>query len=216
MRPENIPELTMYPHVQAFVQHHLAMQFGDVRAMLRLPIIQRAARPEDRIENGCNFAAAATICNLISGISVVLFNRRGRPAGPRRRPTDRGTRFREILDANYYPWQIGENRVATRNAIYDIARNPLAHALGVLEPCQVPITAEKTAEGLSQAEVDALDIAYDGGHHLPPALELAGGVWCLNVLHFYAAVVEMFRALVNDPAQMNQAEACFVRGELMD
>jgi hypothetical protein len=216
MRPEHVPELAQYPHVQQFVLHHLAMQFGDVRAMLRLPIIQRAARQEDVIENGCNFAAAAAICNLISGISVVFFNRRGRPPGPRRRPADRGQRFRDLLDANYYPWQPGEDRLAKRDAIYDIARNPLAHALGVLEPGQVPIASEKPVEGLEQADVDALDVAYDGGHHLPPALELAGGIWHLNVPYFYAAVVEMFRALVNDPAQMNQTEACFARGELMD
>ncbi|MGH8248812.1 MAG: hypothetical protein ACREUU_20575 [Gammaproteobacteria bacterium] len=211
MRPECVPQLANYPTVRRFVLSHLAMQFGDVRAMLRLP----TGDGETRIENGCNFAAAATICNLISGISVVFFNRTGRPAGPRQRPRDRGQRFRDLLNANYYPWHPGEDRGAKIDALYDLARNPLAHALGVLEPGQVPVSCEKTPEGLTQAQVNALDVAYDG-QSLPPALEMGGGVWHLNVPYFYAAIVEMFRALVCDPLQMQQTEACFARGELTD
>jgi hypothetical protein len=212
MRPEHIPELANYPHVQAFVQCHLAMQFGDARAMLRLP----TGAGDERIESGCNFAATAHLCNLISGISVVLFNRNGRPAGPRHRPRDRGQRFGDLLRANYYPWQPGEDRNAKTDALYDIARNPLAHALGVLEPGQIPFACAKTTEGMSQAEVNALDIAYDGGNSLPPALELGTGGWNLNVPFFYAAVVQMLRALVADPAQMIRTEACLARGELTD
>jgi len=62
MRPERVSELANYPCIQKFVLSHLAMQFGDVRAMLRLP----TGCGEARIENGCNFAAAATICTQIS------------------------------------------------------------------------------------------------------------------------------------------------------
>lgn len=130
MRPEHIPALGQYPNIHNFVVNHLAMQFGDVRSMLRLPV----GDGDQRIENGCNFPGAATICNLVSGISVVLYNRLGRPHGPRRRPTDRGQRFRNLLSADYYPWQAGEDRAAKTEAIYSLARNPLAHALGVLEP----------------------------------------------------------------------------------
>ena len=212
MRPEHIPELANYPHVQIFVQGHLAMQFGDVRAMLRLP----TGNGDERIENGCNFAATSHLCNLISGISVVLFNRKGRPAGPRHRPRDRGQRFCNLLRTSSYPWQPGEDRNAKTDALYDIARNPLAHALGVLEPGQVPFACGKTQEGMLQGQVNALDVAYDEGNVLPPALELGAGVWNLNVPFFYAAVVEMLRALVADPAQMSQTEACFARGELTD
>jgi hypothetical protein len=212
MRPEHIPELVNYPYVQAFIVGHLAMQFGDVRAMLRLP----TGAGDERIENGCNFPATAHICNLISGISVVLFNRHSRPPGPRRRSRDRGQRFCALLRANYYPWQPGEDRDAKTDALYDIARNPLAHALGVLEPDQTPIACAKTEEGMNQAQVNALEVAYEGGHVLPPALELGVGVWNLNVPFFYAAVVEMLRALVANPAQMAETEACFARGELTD
>ncbi len=34
----DIPELQNYPHVFTFVRDYLSMQFGDVRAMLRLPL----------------------------------------------------------------------------------------------------------------------------------------------------------------------------------
>jgi hypothetical protein len=212
MRPENIPELANYPHIRAFVQQHHGMQFGDVRAMLRLP----TGAGENRIDNGCNFAAAATLCNLISGISVVFFNRQGRPLGPRKRPNDRGQRFRDLLLGNYYPWQSGEDKFAKTNALYSYARNPLAHALGVLEPGDTPVSCDKTLEGLTQAQVNALDVAYDGGIVLPPALELEGGLWRLRVPYLYAATVELFRALVADSRQMQRTEACFVRRELMD
>lgn len=211
MRPEHVPQLANYPNVQRFVLLHLAMQFGDVRAMLRLP----TGNGETRIENGCNFAAAATICNLISGISVVFSNREGRQPGPRQRPRDRGQRFRYLLNADYYPWQIGEDRGAKIEALYNLTRNPFAHALGVLEPGQVPVSCEKSREGLTQLQVNALDVAYDGQAR-PPALEMSAGVWHLNVQYFYAAIVEMFRALVCDSQQMQQTEACFARGELTD
>ena len=70
----NIPELRNYPKVLDFVEKHLSMQFGDVRSMLRLPL------PKSGIEYGCNFAATATLCNLISGISVTIF----KPSKPTR------------------------------------------------------------------------------------------------------------------------------------
>ncbi len=67
MRLSDIPELQNYPNVSDFVEKHLSMQFGDVRSMLRLPL------QKSGIEYGCNFAATATLCNLVSGISVTIF-----------------------------------------------------------------------------------------------------------------------------------------------
>ena len=210
MRPEAVPQLAQYPNVQRFVRDHLAMQFGDVRAMLRLPI-----GGEIGIDNGCNFAAAATICNIISGISVVLFNRKGRPPGPRQKPSDRGRRFRNLLRAPYYPWQKGEDPAVKTDVLYELARNSLAHALGVLESGQTAIICEKPERGLTQVQVNALEVAYDG-QTLPSALIMSAGAWRLNSPHFYAASVEMFRALICDAQQMHQTEACFARGELTD
>jgi hypothetical protein len=73
------------------------MQYGDVRAMLRLPIL--AATPEETIENACNFVAAAALSNLVSGISVVFYNRTGRLPQGSPQPRDRGQRFQGLLRA---------------------------------------------------------------------------------------------------------------------
>jgi hypothetical protein len=211
MRPENIPELAHYPHIRAFVQQHHGMQFADVRAMLRLP----TGEGENRIDSGCNFAAASTLCNLISGISVVFFNRQARPPGAQSTRRDRGRRFTALM-MGYYPWQPTEDREAKTDALYEFARNPIVHALGVLAPGDIPFALNKFGEGQTQAEVNALDVAYDDGKALPPALELLSGRWHLHIPNFYAATVELFRALVADSRQMQQTEACFARGELKD
>ena len=106
---------------------------------------------------------------------------------------DSGARFKRLMRGNYYPWEPSEDRTVKTDALYDLTRNPLAHALGVLEPGQTAVSCEKTSEGLTPAQISALDVAYDG-QRLPPALEMEmlGGVWHLNVPYLYAAVLEMF------------------------
>ena len=41
MLPHEIREFSSYPKVRAFLEHHVSMQFGDVRQMLRLAPDQR-------------------------------------------------------------------------------------------------------------------------------------------------------------------------------
>ena len=214
MRPEDVPALERYPHVKKFVASHVAMQFGDIRAMLSLPTGQGG----DRIEHGCNFAAANALCSIVSGLSVVFFDRQGKVANAKRRYSNRGKRFKRLLKF-YYPWTDGEDRVAKIDALYDLTRNPLAHSLGVLESGQVPIAIVKPKDGLTIEQVSVLDGAHDSTwqvERLPPALGMEGGAWQLNVPIFYSAVVELFRRLVCDDTQMEKAEACFARGELTD
>jgi hypothetical protein len=205
MRPEAIPELEGYPHVHAFVRDHLAMQFGDVRAMLRLPL------PSVHIENGCNFAAAGLLCDLVSGISVVLFNRTGNLAGGT--PHDRGGRFRGLLKA-YFPWRDGENRACQASALYSIVRNPLAHSLGVLRPDDMAVHCLKSP--LTEEQVSYLDVAWDGERTPPPALQLVSGIWMLDVALLYAAELRMLRHLVSDAEQMKKTESCLSKGLMMD
>jgi len=116
MLPSQIPEFKAYPAVNVFVRDHLAMQFDDVRGMMKLPL------PGVGIRAGCNFAAAAILCNLISGISVVLYT----PRDPNARS---GKKFRELLK-EFYPWELSEDMAEKTKVIYDIVRNPLAHSLG--------------------------------------------------------------------------------------
>ncbi len=100
----DIPELQNYPHVFTFVRDHLSMQFGDVRAMLRLPL------PKSGIEYGCNFAVTATLCNLASGISVTIFkpSKFTRIDKGKKKWIDSGEAFKKLLE-NCYPWESGDN-----------------------------------------------------------------------------------------------------------
>lgn len=99
----DIPELRNYPHVFTFVRDHLSMQFGDVRAMLRLPLRKSG------IEYGCNFAVTATLCNLVSGISVTMFkpSKFTRVDKGKKKWIYSGTAFKQLLK-NHYPWEPGE------------------------------------------------------------------------------------------------------------
>lgn len=105
MLPEHIPEFHTYNEVSKFVIGHLSMQFGDVRSMMRLPL------PSLGITNACNFAATATLCNLISGMSVSLYM----PAQPakankkgQKELIGSGEAFKSLATA-FYPWPPGQN-----------------------------------------------------------------------------------------------------------
>jgi len=104
-----------------FIRRHVDMQFHDVHVMLRLPLSS-----EYELDAGCNFASANWLLTLISGISTVLYKQTG----------DAGERFIESL-VNYYPWQYepeppqGVGAQEGAHLLYDLFRNPLAHALGV-------------------------------------------------------------------------------------
>ncbi len=99
MLASQFPEFKAYPAVHGFITNHLDMQFNDVRAMMRLPL------PTVTISAGCNFAAAAALSNLISGISVVLYTSKDPRSGS-------GAKFKELL-RQFYPWEPGE-RPSTR------------------------------------------------------------------------------------------------------
>jgi hypothetical protein len=96
-----------------------------IHAMLRLP------RPEVDIAEGCNFSIVAVLMNVISGVSVVLYEP---PAN--RQAT--GRKFVETV-TGFYPWD-AESVGATNNRdegaaiLYGSFRNPMAHAFGFQEP----------------------------------------------------------------------------------
>jgi hypothetical protein len=96
--------------VKRFIRDHLDMQFEDVHSMMTLP--------------NCNFASAAVLLNLVSGISTILYEQTG---GSRQR-------FKNLL-RDFYPWDLQPATTATEttsiSCLYDVIRNPLAHALGV-------------------------------------------------------------------------------------
>jgi len=171
------------------------MQFDDVRVMMRLPL------PEVGLRAGLNFSAAVMLCNLISGISVVLYT----PPSSKLRS---GEKFKTLLE-NYYPWEIGENKKDKAKIIYDLIRNPLAHSLGVLKKGVMPISIEKSPLGENQLE----NIEYS--EMRPTWVPLAITYLSverknlLSVSGLYWGVFQLLKRIARDEKQMQEAEKRF-------
>jgi len=127
-----------YPLVYQLVVDHVRMQFEDVGAMLRLPMQAHG------LTNGCNFASASVICNLLSGVSVTIFQ----PAVTERpdrhgkmQPIGSGEAFREFVKV-FYPDPSSQRRAEVADVLYRYLRNPFAHALGVLGKGGLPLKGQ--------------------------------------------------------------------------
>ena len=134
-----------YPNVSDFVEEHLSMQFGDVRAMLRLPL------PEPGLEHGCNFAVTDRLCSLISGISVTIFMPSNLVGGEH---IGSGETYRQLIE-NFYPWALTVDRREAVEVLYNIIRNPFAHSLGVHEQSDYIVNVQKgplTSEQIEDLE----------------------------------------------------------------
>ena len=205
----DIPELQNYPHVFTFVRDHLSMQFGDVRAMLRLPL------PELGIEHGCNFAVTDRLCSLISGISVTIFM----PSNPTRRDNKgkitwvgSGEAFKHLLK-NFYPWASGDSRTEGVKALYDLFRNPFAHALGVQGKCSYQICVKK--DPLQNDQIEEIERSPTRPDWLPPGLSGSEKQWTLDARGFYRDVFHMFWNLAKESQQMTDAEQRFLSGGII-
>ena len=177
MLPHEIQEFSSYPNVHAFLEHHVSMQFGDVRSMLRLPL------PALQMTHACNFAAAGTLCGFISGISVSIYQ----PSKTTEMKKIKGIKqkvwvgtgyaFKQLLK-EFYPWGAGQNPDILPAAVYDYFRNPLAHALGVHSnvACRIDISrlalvdqhGVRQETGLTEEQVKELGSLRPG----PPGLGL--------------------------------------------
>jgi hypothetical protein len=146
-----------YPLVYDFVFNHVRMQFEDVGTMLRLPMQSYG------LNNGCNFASASVICNLISGVSVTMFQ----PAVIHKpdkhgnmQMIGSGEAFKEFVKA-FYPDPSLQRRSDVADVLYKQLRNPFAHALGVLSGGAYQLDIKKVlstnaatpGDGLTKAEV---------------------------------------------------------------
>jgi hypothetical protein len=205
-----------YPLVHDFVDNHVRMQFEDIGAMLRLPMQAQG------INNGCNFAAASVICNLISGISVTIFqpavwqkpNKKGVM-----KPIGSGDAFKEFVKT-FYPDPTAQRRSEIADVLYKLLRNPFAHALGVvskgtyqLEIKKVLSTSAVTrGDGLTQAEVTAIEESSQLSHGYTPGVQGSGNKWEIIADFLYRDALDMMVALAQDSTQMQQAEQRFQTG----
>ncbi len=204
-----------YPMVYRFVLDHVRMQFEDVGAMLRLPMQAHG------LMNGCNFASASVICNLLSGVSVTIFQ----PAVTERpdrhgkmQPIGSGEAFRELVKA-FYPDPTPERRAEIADVLYRYLRNPFAHALGVLgKGGQLKVTkvtppsASTKGDGLSQAEVAAIEESPQRPGGVTLGVQGTGNQWNIIVDFLYRDALDMMLALAQDARQMQQAEDRFQQG----
>ena len=192
------------PHaVRVFVDQVVDLYLMDVHAMLRLP------RPEVSITEGCNFAIAAVLLNVISGVSVVLFK-------PGTEGGDRGQLFRETT-SRLYPWDkepAGAIRDPAEGAklLYQSFRNPLAHAFGLQdpEPAEPLKIARFKTPGFAEDELKAIEESTerpnDALWNVPTLARDADRTLSLQVEPFYWGVRELVRALTADADRMAVAE----------
>ena len=192
MLPSHLVDLADYPRVRSFVREHLDMQFDDVRSMMKLP------RPTRGLTGGCNFAAAATLCNLMAGVAIVLYRKAPRLPGT-------GSGFIALL-MQYYPWQRGENGKENAELLYEFVRNPLVHSLGLSNtPRQraAHVTIVKTS--LSERQLRRIEKSAS-----PPRPSLAvasrGNEHTIWVTGLYWGFLGTLRGLFREPAQMEAAE----------
>lgn len=113
---------------QRLIRDQLDMQLADVHAMMRLPI-----NSDLGLKAGCNLAAAQVLLSLISGVSATLFHQG--EGGARGRSKEL---FIRVLET-HYPWDQEidtpdrHSREDAAKHLYSLFRNPLAHALGVVD-----------------------------------------------------------------------------------
>lgn len=99
MLPKDIPDFHQYPRVSQLVTEYISMQFDDVRSMIRLPL------PALKLNGACNFAVSSVLCNLISGLSVSLYQPQPAKKKNKRGKWEwigAGEAFKKLLEA-FYP-----------------------------------------------------------------------------------------------------------------
>ena len=204
MLPSEFPEVQAYPQLKRLLAHQVDMQFVDLRSLLELPRVQG--------DGGCNFVAATVLFNIVAGSSVCFYD--AKPDGLTNRG-DRSRRFVGVLE-NFYPWN-GElvSKDLAVSILYQSARNPLAHSLGIDTPDAntkaKQVLLKKwalTAEQIQELEDTVNRPSWAEGTvvHIKP-LQGGGEEVAISIPALYWGVHRMLHALFADPAQVKQAEA---------
>ncbi len=186
MNPSEFSAAKPYPAIVKILQIQVDMQFEDVRSMLLLPL--------HRYMGGCNFATANFICNIISGISAILY-----------KPTEglQNDRFKDLMK-KYYPWsEEGFEPQLGTDIIYKWMRNPITHRLGFVLPQKGEhrITIAKSPLNIQQIE----DLENLSKSSILKTIEDKGdGIYSINVLGFYRGLHKMLKKLFEDKNEMQR------------
>ena len=191
--------------VRVLIEQVSSLFLMDVHAMLRLPC------PEVGITQACNFAIASTLMNFISGVSVTLYS-------PPPNSGKSGRKFQGTLEG-FYPWDTEPAGAITNprkgaETLYDVFRNPGAHALGFQDPEPAgPIMVTRfSGNGLTEDNVELIETAIQRPRAIlrnAPTLTKDGTTQAvaLNVEALYWGVREMTRRLMGDVTRMARADA---------
>ncbi len=205
--PSQYPEAQGLPNVQQFLREQIDMQFADIRVLLRLP--QASLDPNV----GCNFTAAATILNQISGLSIWFFHNSAakrietRERKAKAKMPHSAARFKSFI-RSYYPRAAGEPTVATiANHLYD-TRNVLSHVLGVGDVLRTtrPRHVDIVKPDPPLEEQDVVDLERHANFPLAGVpVQRAGTRTRLYVPGLYWALGYMLRAALTDQPQRCEA-----------
>lgn len=209
MNPSEFPEVRPHPHLRRLLAVQIDMQFDDLRTLLQLPSHNTSLSAD------CNLTTASLLFNVIAGTSVLFYDA---SLGALNDRADRGRRFRALL-ADYYPWSPSDAFGAEESStvIYDFARNPLTHTLGVskvprLFPGAPPLPHGATAVMLEKGPLDphAVEAVTDPSKQpeaLGPTLRHEDDELILSVWSLAWGVHRMLRDLFADDAQVERAHA---------
>ncbi|GEM_PF-2592441 len=194
MHLEDIPGIKGRKNVHKFVKDHLSMLFEDVRGII--------------VQRGYNFACANLLCDLISGLSVTVYQ-------PTNSNIYSGQAFKTLVQSPFFPSEPSDttnDKKLKAEALYDFVRNPLTHALGIDDEPGLDITIGKKPKPLNKRELSNLEKSPKRPTHIKPGLAGGGGKWTLSVEGLHYAVFRLFWNLAQDQGQMDAADARFAAG----
>jgi hypothetical protein len=207
MNPSAWASLADRPALRELVRVQVDMQFADLRTLLRLPVEGHG------LTGGCSLTTASLAFNLIAGFSVLFFDS-SRDALTQR--GERSARFRQVL-GRYYPWS--EDNIDRDDAVlalYEWARNPLSHSLGVTKDRRAfpgapevegrPVAVMLAKMPLSEKAVDEVATARQRPSWMGPTLEMVDGALDINVVTLAWGTHEVLRRLFEDAEQADRAE----------
>jgi hypothetical protein len=193
--PSLFPEVSSNSELKRFFERHVDMQVAEVRKMF--------------VRDGFNFPLSSYLLDLISGISVCLYN-----AGVQGvlNTSGRGRRFKDCLLLAYpVESDLPISRSRLVDILWDYARNPLAHALGVYLPRQTsPIEdVALLKRRISNVKVASLEDSINRPSFCLPTITVTSGtrktIYDLHLSTLYWGVHRMLHILLQNPAQIGQS-----------
>lgn len=212
--PSAYPEVGDRPALRKLLRIQVDMQVTDLATLLCLP------REEPGLDGGCNLTATMLATNIIAGASVLFWNS---SVEALRNRGDRGKRFTDVVTV-HYPWLANDAVTPELGAklLWDHARNPLSHTLGVGKQAQLfpGIPREEQGvwlskpHGLTAASVEDLMGAENRPNYMIATVTAEPGGYVISVVTLAWGVTRLLRNLFADSNHADAAEttACRLLG----